>query len=307
MKNQEEIAINNEKEIDEELLRIYEKNMAKIIGISKWIQIYKITAIISFVLFLIILALKLGLNFSWFFLLIPSLTTMITYTLYLNNYLKLKDIFDEETALAQEKNQDNSSHIGSVLSYLCLNLSVLCLTVYLILLSAKLENMLNTSFNMIGIPFYIMLAVFIFYSIFIMPAFISNNLIAEILLIFLFVIGGSVYFILLNLKLDKNINIVYLLVFSPLIFVLTFYIGYSIFNFTKTWNTPQSQKFGDFFFAISVLIASVLISLKLDNHIKIKDWVMVLIIIFGSIFIVFDNFSNLFSKDNESEEGNNKI
>ena len=53
MNNQEEIAINNEKEIDEELLRIYEKNMTKIIGISKWIQIYRITAIISLVLFLI--------------------------------------------------------------------------------------------------------------------------------------------------------------------------------------------------------------------------------------------------------------
>lgn len=299
MNKQEQIPINNETEFDEELLRIFQKNMSRIISITKWIQIFKTTSLISFLSFLIVLTARLITNFSWFFLLIPSLTSLLAFTLYLNNYLKLKDIFDEESNNLDSSGnyEDNTSQIGSIISYSCLNLSSLSVTIYLILLAAKLENVLYTSFNTIGIPIYLLSGIFIFYAIFILPALISNGLIFEIILIFVNILGGSIYFVLQNLRLDGNINISYLTVFSPIITILTMNVCYTIYNVMKSVDVLNSHKIGVFFLVFSVLVSFVLIPLKLDGYINIKDWVFMVIILFGGICYSIDNFSSYAKKE----------
>jgi hypothetical protein len=291
-------------EFDEELLRIYKKNMTRIINISKWIEIFKTTSIIAFLSFLIVLAVRLVINFPWYFLLIPSLITLLTFTLYLNNYLKLKDIFDEEASNSNisDKNEDNSSQIGSILSYSCLNLSALCLMIYLILLSAKIENVLYTAFNTIGIPIYIMAGIFLFYAIFIMPAFISNKLIAEIILIFVYILGFSIFFVLFNMRLDKNIQISYLQVFSPIITTFVLNVCYTIYSLIISRDVLQSHKMGEFFLVFSILTAVILIPLKLDGFIHIMDWIIVAIVIFGGICYFVDNLSNYVKKEEEDDK-----
>ena len=223
-----EKTVDNDPELDEYLLKIYEKNMEKINTIQKVIKIAQLTGIFSFLIFLIIIAIRvnsISFAFSWFYMLIPTIICLLSFTIVINMFLKLKDIFDEAEKFRDE---DESSQIGSIVSYFCLNVNSLNILVYLILFSLKLENIIDAQFNVISVPLYVFLGVSLFYSIFILPAFTQNKLYSEIIMIFVYIISSFTFLILLNFKLDLNLNGQFLNIFIPVFFSLGLHLIYLI-------------------------------------------------------------------------------
>ena len=149
-------------ELDEYLTKLYEKNMERIVNLSKIIQISQVIGIFSFLIFLILLAFRSSQtsNFSVFYLLFPSTVCLISFTVLLNMYLKLKEIFDEAE---KDREEDNSSQIGSILTYFSLNTCAISILAYLILICLRIEGFINSQWNVITIPLYLATGIAVFY------------------------------------------------------------------------------------------------------------------------------------------------
>ena len=117
--NSVRISNSNQIDPDELLAKIYNENINKINTLTNLLQIGELTAVLSFLFFLILLAIKLcphG-NFSFAFLLIPSIITICSVAIALNAILSLKNIID-----ITEKKESRTS---TAFSYLLLNITTL--------------------------------------------------------------------------------------------------------------------------------------------------------------------------------------
>jgi hypothetical protein len=220
-------------------------------------------------------------------------------------YLKLKDIFDEAEKKKDEEN--NGFQIGSILSYFCLNTVAILTIIYVVLCVLKIEEFISTQWNLMSVFLYVVMGIGFFYSIFILPAFLQNKLIVEILLILFYLISGLIFLILINLKLDDNFDFTYICVTSSLLITLgihVIYAGFSVFKFKD-----QTYYRISFFICISMLFAGTfIIASKADRIIdSIENWVGPVLFIIAYVFLVSDKVSELIfgEKDDEKSEKNN--
>ena len=245
-----------EDEFYDKIMNLYYE---KINTMSKWIQIGTNVGMISFLIFLGLLFAKVSNSeFPTFVLLIFALTTLIFYTIVGNLYLAIKDILDKV------ENNNDYIQLGSKISYFCLNTSAACGLCYLILLTLKIDNVIQGEFNLIALPFYIFMGISLFYAIFIFPAFVEAKLIVELVLLMLYIISGFIFAFLLNLKLDKALDSNYNLIFIPVYFVLGFHAFVTSFNLFLT-KMSFIQSLMSLFAIVGFLCSIVLLGLKLDN------------------------------------------
>lgn len=303
-------------ELDEYLTKIYEQNVDKINKISRIIQYSSFFGIISLLVFLILVAIRTSnssLTFSFFFILIPALSSVTFFTVFFNSYLMLKDIFDE----AEKKKDDDSNglQIGSMLSYFCLNAVAISVIIYLVVFCLKIDNYLIIQWNVISVPLFIILGIGVFYFVFILPAFIQNNLIFDLILIFCYLITSFMFTICLNFKLDGILAYEYTYIFIPIILSLFLHIVFSVISFIKE-NDSNSEKLNDkmcekndiyskicFITAmIFTLTAFILIPLKLDAMINIHNWIPTGMIVIAYMFVVNEKIYSFFVEEKDDEK-----
>ena len=191
----QEEDLENFHEINPNLLKIIDKYQDKITFITNTINITEIIGYFSFLAFLLMLTIRLSPNitFSWLILLAPSIACLVSFTILLNMYLKLKDIFDESENFNEEKN----SSIGSILTYFCLNTASICIIIFLVLISLKLQGIIALKLNEISIPLYLLSGIALFYYIFIFPAFVKNKLIFPLVMLGVYLVTSFIFMVLL--------------------------------------------------------------------------------------------------------------
>jgi hypothetical protein len=299
--------LENFDEINPNLLKIIEKHQDEITNITNTITVSELIGYVSFLVFLLMLTIRLAsnINFNWIILLVPALTCLISFTILLNAYLKLKDLFDELENENFEEEKTNTS-LGSILSYFCLNTASLCVLVYLILLSLKLQNIIAINFNEIAIPIFILFGIAVFYYIFIFPAFIKNKLIFPLFMFGLYIIASFIFIVLLNMKLDKNIQGgYYSLVFFSMLISISFQMLCYTYLLVKS-NKNNFLNYISIIFALLLLLISLLLTgLKLDSVITIENWVPMVLVIFAYIILVSDKLYALFDKSGGDSNYNN--
>lgn len=270
-----------QKDVDIYLDKFYETNLEKINDLSKIIQICEIIAYTSFIWLLILITIKVYpvVNMSWFIVLVPAIILLSSLTYQLNMYLKLKDIFDEAEM------RERGLNIGSILSYFCLNISAFCLFAYLILFTCRIENMISFQWNLVTVPVYCVFGVSLFYFVFILPAFLQNNLCLEISLVFLYIISAFLFIMGLSLKLDNVTVIPYLVIFSPMLCALSLHVCYSVYaTFSK--KMYYNNFILNAWTSIS-LIATMLIPLRADGILNVATWIPGVLYITAGMFLTY--------------------
>lgn len=272
----------SEKDLDANLIKLYEINMDQLNRISTIIQICQIIGYCSFLVFLILITIKVYPVYalSWFFVMSPALICLTSFTYQLNMYLRLKDIFDEAEL------KETGLNIGSILSYFCLNTTALSLFVYLVLFTLKSEYMISSQWNLITVPLYCIFGMALFYFVFIMPAFLQSNLVMEICLIFVYIATSLTFVIAINLKMDQTLDCTYLMIFIPLLSALFIHICCSFYN---TLISKFSNQMLMFNFGLNcIFIATLLIPMRSDGILNIARWIPGLLYIFAAMLLSYD-------------------
>jgi hypothetical protein len=285
----------------EEYMKIYESELERINRISNVIRFSQLVGIFAFLSFLVLLTIRVSKNFEFsiFYLLIPAIVTLVSFTIMLNMYLKLKDIFDEKE---KKDDEDNNSQIGSILTYFTLNTVALSVFIYLLLICLRVENIIESLWNVVSIPFYVTLGIGIFYWIFLLPAFIQNKLYAEIITIFTYLICSFAFLILLNLKLDKNFTGAYFNVFIPLLFAFGLNLISCLVNFFVN-KLKFLPKLPEIIFFVLTLIALILVPMRLDANKNYYDyWLPGLFFTTGYCFIIFEKTISLITEEEDNDE-----
>ena len=205
IENNENELIFEEPGTNELLNKIIEKNIEKIEFYSQIIKICEFISLFSFLLFLILLCIKLSPNgnFNWVCLNIPGIISLLGIILILNSFFIIKELIDKS-----ENPNNTFIEKGSFISLIALNLIGICLIIFLFLVTLRLNEYISNKkdLNIVFIPFYISLIILILFGIFISPAFIDNSLYFEIVLFFLYLLSSFIFSGLLCNKVNKKIN-----------------------------------------------------------------------------------------------------
>jgi hypothetical protein len=296
----EEVESNNS-QLDSLYEYIIEQQSEKLNKIMRVKTVSLYCGYFSTLAFLILLVFRVSFIFSWLYLLAFALSAIISFTVFLNMYLKLQDILHEE--MEKLRNEDTGVNIGSMLSYFCLNISALCLSAYIILAALKLNDMLHTEWNVIAIPLFILSGIGLFFTIFIMPAFLTNRLYLELGLLFSYFISAFMFMVFINLKLDKEIYSPFKHIFIPVIIALSLNLGFCLF---LLFSNKDKQVFKmKIIYVVSVallLTSAILIPIKLDNELHLPGWVPVILVFFAVLLLIYDDIAALFLTPSEEED-----
>jgi len=280
-------------EINPNLLKIIDKYQDKLTSITNTINQTEIIGYISFLVFLLMLTIRLSPNitFNWLILLAPSLTCLFSFTIFLNMFLKLKDLFDGAENFDEE---EKNSSFGSILSYFCLNSISLCLLIFLILLFTRLQNIITLKLNEIAIPFYVLSGIVLFYYIFIFPAFIKNKMIYQIFMTGVYILGSFIFMVLINTKIDNNSFGLYSFIFIPIFIGISLHIAFYIYMIINSSKNNYLNLMTVLFSLLLLFSSLLLIALRLDDFINIYIWIPMVMLIFSFMLIVSDKLYNFF-------------
>lgn len=207
------LSDDNQDNIDEFLLKVYEKHIDAISLYAKTIQIAQMIAYISAVISMIILAIRLCpfSSFYYSYTLIPGLIGIFALMITLNIFLLMKDLID-----SMQKNQQSSGiNPGTVISYLCLNIIGLSTAIFISLIFVKLDSMIKSEWMSIFIPLFLSCCTALFFIIFITPAFFEKKLFFEIALMFIDSICVFAFGLLFSVKKDINSSYSYGVITIP--------------------------------------------------------------------------------------------
>lgn len=218
-------------EQEELLIKVYEDNINLITTISKTMQISELCSYISFLIFLIILAIKQSPNghFNWFYVNIPLILSITSALITINMFLYLKELFDMSRIINEYNNNNNNSKSSNTIQnsslflFIFANVIGILLLLFVILLSLRLNNTITPKdLNTIFIPLYLVFIMLFVLTIFFTPAFIYGALYSEIALLFISVLSFVIFCIMLCIKENKETitTMKYVHVFIPIYFVL---------------------------------------------------------------------------------------
>ena len=292
--NSVQISNSNQIDSDELLAKIYNENINKINTLTNLLQIVEYSAVLSFLFFLILLAIKLSPhgNFSFAFLLIPSIITICSVAIALNAILSLKNIID-----ITEKKESRAS---TAFSYLLLNITAFSFIIFDILLMLYLQNAISSKLNIIFIPLYIALILILSYAIFIAPAFFYGGLYMEIFTLFIYIISSILFATLLGIKSEKEIKFVY--IFIPYYFAVGLHICFIAAKAAMRPKEETRSRILNGIALILVLISGMLIQVKKDNIIENKaHYIEVILYIVSFITLSTDMIINKYQEEEDME------
>lgn len=293
---------------------IIHENFETLNPLHNYQLLFKITGLISFFIFLILLLVKLILidkeskeytseKFTYYYLLLPALLTIVSATLWANFLLKTRIVM--ENAVKQYRNEQiEGFDLGHFICYLGINSAGIGMAVYFVLLSVKLQNKIDpmnssvfNSFNIIAIPIYIISGILLFNFIFLVPGLIKSKLYLLVFNISNYSINGFISFLLLNLKLDKMIDVAFFVVFIPLI--LAIFISLAQAAFLIFYSNHIFLSILYFLGILSLLIGVDLIALKSDKKIN-QSYLPVIFLLISFLFQI--NYVDLFTDNTEDQD-----
>lgn len=306
---EDQIQIEDESQQEQEklLIKIYEDNIETITTTSKIMQFTQLSSMLTFLIFLITIAIRLSpiSKFSYFFTSIPLFISLISLVISFNMFLILKSIIDRSDS------KNKTLQRGNIFSFIMLNLSGFLGVTFCILLFLYIDEVItDVDVNIIFIPLYISISLGIIYAVFISPAFSSNGLYIELVIIFTYLIGNFVFCGLLASVLNKDSNDKFIYPFIAVYFFLGMCFFYLIMNcvISKEGNKRLISNGLLMLGVVFAFIGSLLIQLKNDNVIENKDhYVDAIMFIFGFVFVIGESFMNLFFNFNENEEESNAL
>jgi hypothetical protein len=280
------------------ILKVIEENQSHLDllnGAERYSEVFSLIAFFCFLL-LVFLKVLMDSSFPSMFLLAPLIASIVFYTVSINCYLKINDIFYETIPHVQR--------LSSVFSYSVTNSAAVAAIIYVLGLALKLDELIDSNYIDLSLPIYIEAGVFVCFFIYLFPTLYKHK---EIWIICITITSISlilVFISYLNYKLDKTIDTDYTSIFFPLnifLIILTFKTFYDLI-FVNKMVLVQILSFTC---AILLLSCSYIIPFRLDLKIKIDIWVpmTILLLIYLSFFVdrVFKLMNNIMDIE-ESEE-----
>jgi len=285
---------------DQETLLIYSQHKSKLEYIWNTTDICNIITLIGIIVFLFVFMLKLALmnSFSWFYLLLPALLTIIPYTISVNLLVRSIDIISEQC---------------SWFKYIIVNLTTLSTVTYLVLFCFKMEKLIITTWLLLSLPLFMTIIVASLFLIFLIPDYIANKYYFETTLILIYIIAIFIFTYLINYKIDNLGNktaaqFTYINIFIVLFLATGLHFVYSLFIIFSCYREKLLKRLFNFMGVLFLIISLILIVLILEKSINLNSYVPVLILLLSiisfAIFIMFKFFSleEPYMKSNESNE-----
>lgn len=269
----------------EEKLSFYEETITK----------GKIISMGSLLFFLLVLSLNICLTskFSWLYLLIPGLITIVFLTMVFNLFLRIEEIID-----SLEKKDVN---IGTLISYFCVNVVSISITAYLILFCLKMDNIISAQFSIISIPLYILLGVSLFYLIFIIPALIQQGMYFELLVISGYIINAFFFLLMINFKADtSSTTFKFSTILVPLWVSISLHFLYIVFSSVVKEESFNKHIFF-YIFLVSFLASTVCLCLKNDSDFIINNWIVCFFSVTALSSYIIEFFLHYMFKHDENE------
>lgn len=184
----------------------------------------------------------------------------------MNYFIKLKNLLEEVEEKIIYQNDFPNFSFGNFLAYLSANLTTLLIIVFMVLLAIKLETDSPMLYmHLVNIPMFILLGIMTFYSIFVMPALISNKFYWGIVLIFSYIFNTVIFFILATLKFDYDFKISNLQWFVPVftaIFIQTIYSLTELMKGISHFVQKVFFAFSNFLFMTAAIYTSVILDYR---------------------------------------------
>lgn len=289
------LRTNNHVHEEEYFEQIFKEHYLLLEKLDQWIKYLQITSLISLIIFLILFSYKIStFSVSWFYLLIPGLITIISYTIVLNLHLTITDILST-----------TNSRKTTILSYIFTNLISLLIIVYMLLFCFKKEMLINASWNMTSTPLYLLIALLVLFFIFVLPSFFQNQLICETVILACYIICLLSFLILINTKLDYYPNPNYFHIFTPLFVAIGTHLLYCGAAFTVKRNSFLVS--WQYIISLLLFFADfILIACKMQNILSWPNWSFVLIFSIGLGFMLFEKTQQIFKEDLDSTSESSK-
>ena len=242
---------------------------------------------LNIVLFGLFLFLKIDQDLNWTY----SLTCLPLYILLACIGICLHGVISHPSL--------NYQDLGKQLTLGTLDSNLILFSIFTLLITLKLDDLIRWDFTVIFIPLYIASAVTLFYICFIFPGLIDKEmkLYNEAFLLLLYFFGILVWIIMLQLKLDRFIHWYNFKVFLVLFIVLGTHILINIKNLFETENFMRSVQ--NFIFVVLLTFCFVIMVLKMDGMID-RSWsaccsplFLLILLIYGVEFkTIFEKFRN---------------
>lgn len=295
-----------ESDITKNQKNLFSFYLSQIQACEQKLKTFQVTGYILIMFFFILLIIKYSIpdetKLKYYFLLIPSILAIISFTISLNYFLRLKQLIEKDEEEILQNNLDTDNSIGNFLSYLSLNFICMATCSFLMLLSLKLENNLNgVGLNLINIPMYISLGILGFYYVFILPAFILNRYIWAIILLAVYLVNSLVFLILISMKIDYNSETTYFKIFIPLLLCLIIQLVYSINDLISGENLLIFRILNTISFILligSFIYLIIILDSRMNDH-KVK-FTILLSLSFIPLFV--DKIGSLFFSNDEGHE-----
>jgi hypothetical protein len=284
-------AIEDQSE-DRDALLFYTKHKEDLDCIWKITDICSITCLIGMVVLFIALMIKIALinSFSWFFLLIPAIFTLCSYTISVNLFIRSLDLDIEGK---------------SWVKYILINITALSTFTYLIIFCCKMEKLVLATWLVISIPLFLSLFFLSLYLMFLLPDYLISKSFFEISVISIYVFSINLFTYMIHHKLD-NLNtqgeITFSQVFISLFLATGWHFVYSLFYIFYYIQEKFLKRILQLL-GILLLIGSLSFTvLILDKKIKMYGYVPVLLIMFSYIFFsLFYMFKFITASENIAE------
>lgn len=329
---------------DEELNTVFSNFVDQIEAINLSLKLNKFFSFISIIASFVILCLKLsetkGNKFSWLYLNIPVIISIIFLTIIVNLYLYLKKVIDkaEKISFPQKSSPENGS---TIFTYVLLFLVSICLIIFSLLSTFYLEDKILTRDKdaiFVFLPIFIGIFCLIIYTIFMSPAFCSNGFGIGLGLIYLNIISFGIFMIMLCLKINNNLGhnnldgVKFSYVFIPLYFMLGADLVYLILNeaiFGKNKNNEGQNLFmnngengmitnsqninmkKNIYFVINIasltilLVALIITNLKLDNTVANKNnYIEGILVLVSYLIFMSKTIYEIFADINDENNNN---
>lgn len=322
---------------EEDLNKIFSKYISKVEDINISLKSSKFLSFISIISSFILLSIKLSSagKFSWLYLNIPIIISILLLCVILNLYLYLKILIEKAEKnsrlyIGNNNNNLNSYNIssnvkngGTVFTYVILFSITLCFILFSLLSTFYLEELVIKQTKdaiFIFLPVFIAILLLLIYIIFITPAFSASNLIIELGLIYINIFAFSVFLILLCLKINNNLShnkldgLKFSFVFIPFYFLIGANIVYLILNKTvfgknknnliNTGNRNSNMNWIiNLISLIPILVAGILCNLKLDEVMKNKNhYVQSILLLCGYVIFMSNGIWEIFTDNNEEND-----
>lgn len=280
---------------ENKIYKVYLENMHELETLQTGQRYTQVIAIIAFFCFLISLITQVLIDskFSYMFLLVPSLASILLYTISLNMQIRIQTIF--------------SLGKTSFLLYFITNTIAIAVILYIVGVCMKLDNLIETTYTLTATPIYIALALGFMFYLYSCPGMFKAKEFWLLCSIIIYLILGIIFFGYLNYRLDNVNDVDFTVVFRPLLLGLFVVIGRVCYKLVA-YKGLIMVYLVELVCAVCLLVIVVMIPLIIDGKMK-SDGSIPCVILFVTCIAYFADkvYKLLFNVQDYDEDYSEKM